>query len=125
MSNNVSRFNISLEELKFHSPIGVFDEEREVGNDFRVDVHLGFDASGFVDEDLTTSISYADIYDIVAEEMSKERLLLESVAKKITDRVTTRWEDVTTMTVKVCKLTAPIPGLRGNCCVEYFFEKKC
>lgn len=76
-------FRITLSDLRFHASIGVADQERKVGNDFRVDMEIMMDASGFSVEQLSTTISYADVYDIISEEMRKEWLLLESVAKTI------------------------------------------
>lgn len=76
----MGRFVIRLNGLRFYSRIGVFDQERSVGNEFRVDLTAVADASGFRSENLDTTVSYADIYDVVAEAMRREWLLLESVS---------------------------------------------
>lgn len=117
-------FVIRLEGLRFFSHIGVFEQERRVGNEFHVDLRLETDASSFREECLETTISYADVYEIVSAEMSRESLLLESVAKKIADAVIKRWCQVGRVEVKITKLAPPIAGIQGSCSVEYITSQK-
>lgn len=120
---NTSLFRISLKGLKFYSNIGVFLQEREVGNDFEVDVTVCCKASEFREDKLESTLSYADIFEIVKVIMGEEYLLLETVAKRICDRISGRWPEVEEVVATVRKLAAPIPGIMGNCEVEYFWKK--
>ena len=52
----MGRFIIRLENLHFYSDIGVFEQERNVGNEFQVDVTLETDDTRFIPEHLDTSI---------------------------------------------------------------------
>jgi dihydroneopterin aldolase len=115
----MGRFVIRLNGLRFYSRIGVFDQERSVGNEFRVDLTAVADASGFRSENLDTTVSYADIYDVVAEAMRREWLLLESVSSYIADTVLDRWTLISDVKVCITKLSPPIPGIQGVCSVEY------
>ena len=45
-------FTIRLKDLLFTASIGVFDQERSVGNQFNVNVEIKTGASEFVTEDL-------------------------------------------------------------------------
>ena len=112
-------FVIRLEDVRFHSPIGVFEEERKFGNDFRVDISITIDASSFEEETLETSISYADVFEVVETEMKKESLLLETVSKRIGSKILDRWENIKRLSVKITKLNPPIKNFKGNCSVEY------
>ncbi|MDE7401978.1 MAG: dihydroneopterin aldolase, partial [Muribaculaceae bacterium] len=58
-------FRIYLKNLRFFSKIGVFQYERTIGNEFQVNVAVEISAENFVSESLDTTISYADLYDIV------------------------------------------------------------
>lgn len=116
-------FKISLRGLRFFSFIGVADQERTVGNEFEVGVEVHTDAAGFEYENLETSISYADIYDEVAAVMQEKHLLLESVAKKIAEKISTRWGIVNRVEVSVNKLSVPIAGMQGSAEVKFFIEK--
>jgi dihydroneopterin aldolase len=119
----MDKFIIRLESLRFYSRIGVFDQERAVGNEFSVDVTVEVAATGFESENLDTTISYADIYEVVREAMSGECLLLESVAKSVAETIKQRWKSVGEVKIKISKLAAPIPGIQGVCSVEYLSAK--
>lgn len=95
------------------------EQERIVGNEFSVDVRIDADASDFIDECLDSTISYADVYEIIAEEMSESHLLLESVTKKIADKIIEKWDIAKHANVKITKLAPPIAGIVGSCSVEY------
>ncbi len=118
-----SGFRIFLEDLHFYSYIGVGEQERVVGNEFIVSVAVFYDAAGYEKEILESSISYADLYEEVRCEMKKERMLLETVAVDICERISTRWQQVDEINVKIIKDKAPVTGLIGNCGVEYFWKK--
>jgi len=115
----MERFVIRLEDIHFYSRIGLLDQERKVGNDFRVDVSVETDATNFEYENLNTSISYADIFDIISNQMEEERLLLESTAKSIAEVIKRRWACILDVNVKITKMSPPINGIQGVCSVEY------
>lgn len=117
-------FRINLNDLRFYSRIGVSDQERKVGNEYAVNVSVAYDASLFQEEDLDSSISYADIYEVIKEEMRIERLLLESTALHISKRISERWEKVEEISVKIDKSAPPVTGITGNCGIEYFWKKR-
>ena len=116
-------FTIRLRGLRFNARIGVFPQERAVGNDFEVNVELRLDASGFESENLDTSISYADVYRIVERRMSVEWRLLESVAKAIGDEIAETYPQTLCVRVAIAKLALPIAGIQGDAEVEYTRER--
>lgn len=119
----MNSFLIKLRGLRFYSRIGVYEQERVVGNEFAVDVAVRYGAEHFEDENLSTTISYADIYAIVAEAMQREWMLLESAAKGISERISKRWAEVEEIRVTIEKATPPICGIMGSAAVEYFWKK--
>lgn len=112
-------FIIRLESLGFFARIGVSEQERLVGNRFRVDVSLQIPREGFAPEDIGTTVSYADVYEIIRQIMSEEALLLESVADRIAASIRLKWPEIGLLSVKISKLSPPITGIDGNCSVEY------
>ena len=116
-------FCIALTGLRFYSRIGVLEQEREIGNEFLVDIEVETDASRFEDEKLSTTISYADIYDEIKAVMGEEWLLLETVARSIATRIAGRWKEVRGVQTSVTKLAAPIAGISGGCRVSYRIKK--
>lgn len=106
-------FRICLSGLRFNSRIGVYEQERKVGNEYVVDVTVSYDAALFKEEDLSTSVSYADIYEEIKMEMHRERRLLESVALSISQRISGRWSFVDEIIVRIVKTAPPINGIVG------------
>ncbi len=116
-------FRICLSGLRFNSRIGVYEQERKVGNEYVVDVTVSYDAALFKEEDLSTSVSYADIYEEIKMEMHRERRLLESVALSISQRISGRWGFVDEISVKIVKTAPPSNGIVGACGIAYFWKK--
>lgn len=119
----MSAFTISLRHLKFFSAIGVFEQERRVGNEFIVNLTVRLDAAFFVPEDLSTTVSYADLYETVASTMGKEWLLLESAAKEIADNISVKNGEILEIKVEITKTKPPISGMTGEGSVEYHWSK--
>lgn len=119
-SSEFSRnFVISLTDLRFYSRIGVGEQERRIGNEFRVDVSFSIDAAGFRAEDISTTVSYADAYDVIAAQMGREWLLLESVAEAVAEALCDSYPVIKSCKVSITKLSVPVAGIDGRCGVEY------
>ena len=114
-------FKIKLAGLRFFSKIGVYEQERLVGNEFIVQVEIRIDASGFSEENLDSSISYAEIYEEVKAIMDKEWLLLETVAVNLKKTLLARWPIILGGEISILKVAPPIPGINGQCGIEYLF----
>lgn len=112
------KFIIRLEDLHFYARIGVEEEERKVGNEFIVNVKIITDASRFIPENLETTISYAEVYDIIRYVMEQQWLLLESASQTIAAKIRQRWPIVWEVHVKIAKVSPPISGIQGSCSVE-------
>lgn len=115
-------FVIRLNSLRFFSRIGVEKQERMVGNEFLVDIAVTVPATDFEPENLDTTISYADIYDIVDKEMNVERLLLESTAMEIASAIKKMKQSIGRVEVRITKSAPPISGIQGSATVEYVTE---
>lgn len=78
-------FTIELEKMRFYARHGVFPQERAVGNWFEVSVSLTYEADADIapDDNLTGTINYARVAEIVAHEMAIPSQLLETVALRI------------------------------------------
>ena len=115
-------FRIRLEGLRFYARIGVDLQERSVGNDFILDIAFSYPAETFLPENLDTTVSYADVYEVAKIIMAQQWLLLETAAKKIADTMGEKWPSARDISVKLTKTAPPIPGIQGCCSVEYIEE---
>lgn len=79
---------IFLDKVKFYAYHGVAPQETVVGNTFIIDLRLkvNFTRAAETDE-LAYTVSYADIYAAVKEEMQISSKLLEHVCGRITWRL--------------------------------------
>ncbi len=103
---------VVLEGLEFHAYHGIYPHERSSGNKFEVDVSVDtcFDEAAFRDE-LSGTINYETVYEIVREEMAKPSKLLESVAYIIAVRILGTFESAICAEVALSKFNPPIGGV--------------
>lgn len=118
-----AEFEIQLRDVMFYARHGVLPEERTLGNQYRVNVRLRIDASDFDDvaDDLHSTISYAEVFDVLDDVMSRPVSLLETVAVRFAKKVTSRWKNIKSGEIEVVKTIPPIPGMMGEAGVCYKF----
>lgn len=115
-------FEISLENLHIFARHGCLPQESLVGNEFVVDIVLRIPFSSDIEDDnIEATISYADVYEIVAEEMGKTCKLLETVASSIHNKLTQRWPQILSGKISICKTKPPIRGIDGSAKVSLIF----
>lgn len=102
---------IELEKVRFFAYHGVMPQERIVGNHFEVNLLVKVDFQAAIEQDdLTNTISYADMYDVVKKEMMIPSDLIEHVAGRIMRALRKTWPAIAGIRLKVSKLNPPIPG---------------
>ncbi len=111
----MKELKIALRNLRFMARHGVMAQERTVGNEFEVDVEISYPFSDSIFSDnLENTVNYAEMHEIVSEEMKTPRNLLETVVAVIMRRIIARWPSVTSGTIKIRKSTPPIEGTTGS-----------
>lgn len=102
---------ISLNGLKFKAYHGYYDVEREQGNLFEVDITVKTNFhKAAIDDELSYTVDYEDLYSIIKEEMDKSSKLLEHVVQTIVDRVLSELQGIKWVEVVVSKMNPPIKG---------------
>ena len=88
-------------------------QERSVGADFLVSVEAECpnELSTLTDQ-LTDTISYADMAEVVKQEMDIPSQLLEHVAGRIGRRLLADFPTLSSVIVRITKLAPPITGLQ-------------
>lgn len=101
---------IEIKGIKSFGYHGVFESENIEGQDFFVDVSLEIDLSrASVSDDVTDTVNYAEITDLVVEEIVGERVaLIEKLAGRIAERIKSSYSQVSKVTVTVHKPHAPV-----------------
>ena len=99
---------IHLNGVKIYAYHGVLPQENKVGAEYILNLTLKTDFSRASQmDDLTYTINYAEVYDIVAAEMAVPSRLLEHVAGRIIRSLRARFPLIEGGTVTVAKLTPP------------------
>ena len=115
-------FKISLDDIRFHAFHGVEDFEREFGNEFRVSLSVNLPyVSEMENDELSHTVSYADLYEIVKEVMATPCKLLETVALKIASKIKTTYPQITGGNISIQKLRPPIKEMLGSASVTLNF----
>lgn len=102
---------IKVENIRMFAYHGCLKEETKIGSDYRVDleVRANLQQSARTDS-LKDTVDYVFLNKVVIEEMKKSSHLLETVAKRILNRIFTEDNLVTKTTVWISKLNPPIGG---------------
>ncbi|MHA7831606.1 MAG: dihydroneopterin aldolase [Flagellimonas sp.] len=102
---------IRLKNIRIHSNHGCLKEEMLIGSDYRVDLEITTDLSQPAASDqLSETVDYVHLNNIIKEEMTVRSNLLEHVAKRIIDRIFEEIIEVTQVEVEVSKINPPIGG---------------
>ncbi|MDR3705015.1 MAG: dihydroneopterin aldolase [Paludibacteraceae bacterium] len=102
---------IILEKMQFYAYHGFFDEEQLVGANYELTLALDLDISlpGRTDE-LTDTLNYQAVYDVVKEQMDIKSRLVEHVAQRIIDRLRAEFPQIQHIELSLSKLNPPLGG---------------
>jgi dihydroneopterin aldolase len=102
---------IKVENIRVFAHHGCLQEETKIGSDYRVDLKVEANLQTSAKSDkLVDTVDYVLLNRIVSDEMGKPTYLLETVGKRILDRIFKESELVKKATVWVSKLNPPIGG---------------
>lgn len=102
---------IMLENVTFYAHHGVFEQETQVGNIFILNLKIEVDLEESSRTDmLSDTVSYADVYQMVKEEMMLPSKLLEHVAGRIIRRLRREYPVLGQIELKISKRNPPVSG---------------
>jgi len=102
---------IKVENIRVFAYHGCLKEETKIGSDYRVDlqVEANLQTSSKTDK-LSDTVDYVFLNKVIKEEMDIPSHLLETVAKRILNRIFNEDKLIKKATVWVSKLNPPIGG---------------
>ncbi|MDO5978896.1 dihydroneopterin aldolase [Flavivirga spongiicola] len=102
---------IKVENIRIFAYHGCLEEETKIGSDYRVDLEVKADLQNSAKTDkLSNTVDYVFLNRIIKEEMEIPSHLLETVARRILNRIFNEDKLVKKATVWVSKLNPPIGG---------------
>jgi 7,8-dihydroneopterin aldolase/epimerase/oxygenase len=114
---------IELKQLRFFAYHGLYKEEQKIGNDFEVDLLVSYNTSEMV-TDISDTINYVTLYEIVKEEMKKTTELLETLVMTITGRIREKFPQAVSIDISIYKLTPPIAKFPGKVGAKYKWSRE-
>ncbi len=113
---------IYLKDLEFHAHHGVFEQEQAIGNKYLVNLTVNITSNRKMrDDNLSATVSYADLYDIIKKWVNIPHKLLESLAIDISCEIKMRFPNIESGWISIEKSRPPISGMIGSAGVKYFF----
>ncbi|RFC55871.1 dihydroneopterin aldolase [Brumimicrobium aurantiacum] len=102
---------IEVNGIKRYAYHGCLEEEGKIGGHYTVDVSIVTDfTASFASDELSDTVDYVKINQIVAEEMDIRSKLIEHVGYRILQRLQKEIDGVIHSRVKVIKHCPPIGG---------------
>ncbi len=102
---------IQVNNIKIYAYHGCLEEESVIGSWYKIDLEVEADlTTSSMTDNLSDTVDYVHLNQIVNKEMMIRSKLLEEVAKRILDRIFLELEMVQKAHVSVAKLNPPIGG---------------
>ncbi len=100
---------VYINDMRFYARHGVMAQETTVGAEFRVSLEAEYPLEeAMATDDVQTTLNYADVYSIVAEEMAIPSKLIEHVAGRIGKRLLKEMPKIKKLQVNVMKVNPPM-----------------
>ena len=116
---------VYLKHLRFKAYHGVLPQERVVGNDYVVELRIGYPLEIAVKSDrVEDTLNYAEVFSLVREEMKKPSALLEHVAGRIADALQQAFPKITSIDLKLTKVNPPMGADSDGAGVEISFKRE-
>ncbi len=102
---------ITLTNIRLYAYHGCLEEEAIIGGNYIVDVDIHTDFSEAAQtDDLSRTVDYCEVYEVVKREMAIRSKLIEHVAKRIGKSLLTRNKNIEKADIHLTKLAPPMNG---------------
>lgn len=110
---------IIFENLKIYAYHGVLEEEKVLGTYFILNVELSADLNkASQTDDLADTINYAEVNEIIHQEMATPSQLLEHAIARLIRKIKAKFPQITLIKVKLTKTNPPMRGEMDGVSIE-------
>lgn len=101
---------IRLSRLRFYAFHGVLPQERTVGGDYEVSLLLTLRnaEAALLHDELEGTVNYAEVFELVRQEMGIAACLLEHLAHRIATRLLAKFDKIEEVEVSITKVNPPM-----------------
>lgn len=106
--------SVLLKDLQFFAFHGLYEEEKILGNDFKVNLEIGYTLHHFPARNIEDTIDYAAVYQLVKSRMAIPTPLLETLVAEIAIDILAQFSLSDYVTITVEKMRPPVPQFIGS-----------
>lgn len=100
---------IHIDNLRMHAYHGVLPQERTVGNDYIINIKVGYPWMKAAEtDDVSDTLNYAQLADLLKREMAKPSNLLENAAGRIANAIQETYPVATSIHLRITKVAPPM-----------------
>ena len=114
-----AHFIIQLQGIRFFGEHGMYEEERQVGNEFELNLSVEIKAPKKSPVSLEDTVNYVEIYRIAEEVFSERKQLLETCAMEIAEKLHEQFPEILKVDVSIKKIKPPITNFSGSVAVSF------
>ena len=115
---------VHIDGIRLHARHGVLPQEQLTGNDYIINVRVGYDISRAMQtDDVADTLNYAEVYNIIKEEMSVPSKLIEHVAGRIADRLMDSYSQISSVMLRITKCNPPMGADCNGAGVEILVKR--
>lgn len=116
---------ILLKEIRCYAYHGVAPQENLIGNEYIIDLKLKVDISKAVRTDeVGDTVNYAEVYQVIKEEMAVPSKLLEHVSGRIIQKLLDRFPSIEGIEFRLSKRNPPMGADIESAGIELYCSRK-
>jgi dihydroneopterin aldolase len=112
---------VGIKGAEFYAYHGYYEAEQLSGNTFVVDAEVSIDSFDSIDDNISDTVNYESLYNIIKYVMSVKQQLLESVVLDIVTKIRSDFSNVKSGKVRLEKVSPQLGGKVGKSYVEMEF----
>lgn len=115
---------VHIDGIRLHARHGVLPQEQLTGNDYIINVRASYDISRAMQtDDVADTLNYAEVYNIIKEEMSIPSKLIEHVAGRIANRLMDSYSQISSIMLRITKCNPPMGADCNGAGVEILVKR--
>ena len=119
----VIKQKVALQDIRFFAYHGYYPLEQVIGNEFLVDIETVTQVEENLNDELSDTVNYEQLFELASHEMKTPRKLLETVAHCMLKAIVTEFPQVDSVKVIIRKMNLPVKGEVKNSLVELVYTK--
>ena len=120
----IKEYNIELSNIHLYAYHGVLPQENKVGAWYTLDLQATIsNLDSIASDNIEATVNYAEIYEVICEEMKIPSKLLEHVCGRILERLFEKFAIIEKIEITLTKDTPPMGGDRLSSSVKIKAER--